>query len=53
MIKKVAGGIMFFVGLLCVVFVPDMLDIQTEKFSGGGVFFGLILMGIGLYLMAS
>jgi hypothetical protein len=50
---KVVGGMTFFVGLLCVIFFPYVIhkDFQPESLGNVGILFGLILIGVGLYLI--
>jgi hypothetical protein len=50
---RFAGALVFGLGLLIVVGFPSVMykDFQPEPLSRGGVLVGLILMGIGLYLI--
>jgi hypothetical protein len=52
---KIAGGITFFFGLLILVFFPYVIhkDFQPEALGNAGVLLGIIMMGIGLYLIFS
>lgn len=52
---KVAGGVIFFFGLLISVFFPYVMhkDFQPEELGNAGILIGIIMMGIGLYLIFS
>jgi tellurite resistance protein TehA-like permease len=52
---KLIGGLTFFFGLLCVVFSPYVMhkDFQPAALANAGILFGLVLMGVGLYLIFS
>lgn len=39
------------VGLSIVIFFPWITQYQSEQIAKAGILFGLILMGIGFYLM--
>jgi hypothetical protein len=50
-ITKIFGGLSFFVGLLIVVGFPYVQTYQPESMAKGAILFGLLLMGIGIWLM--
>ena len=49
----IGGALVFGLGLVIVVGFPSVMyrDFQPEGISRAGVIFGIILMGIGLYLI--
>jgi len=51
LLTKIGGGIVFFVGLVIVIGFPWLTEYQPASMGRGGVIFGLILMGIGIWLM--
>jgi prepilin signal peptidase PulO-like enzyme (type II secretory pathway) len=51
MLKQIIGGICFIVGLLIVIGFPWITQYQPEAIAKTGILLGLILMGIGFYLM--
>lgn len=51
-VSKIFGGLIFFGGLLIVVGYPYWDIYQSPVgMTKGAILFGLILMGIGVYLM--
>ena len=53
LLGKVVGGIIFAIGLLIAMMFPFVIarSLQPEGMSKGGVILGVLLMGIGLYLI--
>jgi hypothetical protein len=51
MIRQILGAISFFVGLLIVIGFPFIRDYQPEALGRAGILIGIILIGIGIYLM--
>jgi hypothetical protein len=53
LVGRLVGAGVFGLGLLIVVGFPSVMyrDFQPEGISRAGVIFGIILMGIGLYLI--
>jgi hypothetical protein len=49
--NKIFGAISFFVGLLMVLFFPDITDYQPEAISFTGVVIGFGLIAFGIYLL--
>ncbi len=50
---KIIGGIVFVIGLLISILLPYVTQhtLQPIGMSKGGVLFGIVIMGIGLYLI--
>jgi hypothetical protein len=51
MIKKIAGAVSLILGFLIIVNFPSIRDYQPEEIARTGVVIGIILVGIGLYLL--
>ena len=51
MLQKIFGGISFLIGVLMVIFFPDMLRYQPGSMAAGGVVIGFGLIAAGIYLM--
>jgi hypothetical protein len=51
MMNKIFGAISFFVGLLIVLFFPDIREYQPEEISFTGVVIGFGLIALGIYLL--
>ena len=51
MIRKVGGAISFFLGLLLIIGIPDIGHYQSEQTAKAGILVGIILIGLGVYLM--
>lgn len=49
--KKVIGAISLILGFLIVIKFPSIRDYQPEELAKTGVLIGIILIGIGLYLL--
>ena len=49
--SKIIGGILFFVGLLFIIFFPSIRDYQPDRFAMTGILFGVVLMGAGVILL--
>ena len=51
-VYKIIGGLTFFVGLIIIFGYPfEDQKLQMEGTVKGAILFGIILMGIGVYLM--
>lgn len=50
-LKKIAGLVLTGFGLFMVISFPDITDYQLQTFSFSGVFIGLIVLVIGVYLL--
>lgn len=50
---KIVGGIIFVIGLLIAMMLPYVsnVSLQPEGMSRAGVLLGIVLMGVGLYLI--
>jgi len=51
LLSKIAGGIIFVIGLLFAIMFPTIRDYQPDRFSLTGVLFGIVLMGVGVLLL--
>jgi hypothetical protein len=51
MIKKIFGAVSLVLGFLIIVGFPSIREYQPEAMSRAGVLIGIILIGIGLYLL--
>jgi len=49
--EKILGGISFLLGLLILIFFPDMLDYQSPGMGTAGAVVGLGLLVLGIYLL--
>ena len=50
-LKKIAGLVLTGFGLFMVISFPDITDYQYQTFSFSGIFIGLIVLVIGVYLL--
>jgi len=52
---KIFGGMIFFLGLLISIFFPYVIhkDFQPEALGNAGILLGIIMIGVGLYLILS
>ncbi|MFH0711130.1 MAG: hypothetical protein V1944_00975 [Candidatus Aenigmatarchaeota archaeon] len=50
-LTKIGGGIVFFFGLIITIGFPWILEYQNDSMGKFGITFGLVLMGIGVWLM--
>ena len=50
-LKKIAGLVLTGFGLFMVISFPDITDYQLQTFSFSGVFIGIIVLVIGVYLL--
>ena len=51
LLSKIAGGIVFAIGLLVVILFPSMRDYQPDRFALTGILFGFGMMGVGILLI--
>lgn len=51
MLEKIAGVISLLLGILIVIFFPDISKYQAEGIAVGGVIVGLGLIALGIYLL--
>jgi len=51
MIRKIAGVVSFLVGLLIIIGFPWSKNYQPEQMARTGVLVGIVLLGLGIYLM--
>jgi hypothetical protein len=51
MMNKIFGAISFLLGLLMILFFPDIRDYQPEAISFTGVVIGFGLIALGIYLL--
>jgi hypothetical protein len=51
MMNKALGAISFLLGLLFVIFFPDITDYQPEALATTGILIGFGLIAFGLYLL--
>jgi hypothetical protein len=51
MMNKIFGAISFFLGLLMILFFPDIRDYQPEAIGFAGIAIGFGLIALGIYLL--
>jgi hypothetical protein len=51
MIKKIFGVVSLILGFLIIVGFPGIREYQPEEMARAGVAIGIILIGVGLYLL--
>jgi hypothetical protein len=51
MLNKIGGAISFLLGVLILIFFPDILDYQDEKIATTGVIIAFGLIALGIYLL--
>jgi hypothetical protein len=51
LLTKIGGGIVFFIGLMITIGFPWIAEYQPGRMTRFGILFGLIVMGIGVWLM--
>jgi hypothetical protein len=51
MLNKIFGAISFLLGILLVIFFPDIIDYQPEEIGVTGIFIGFGLIAFGIYLL--
>ena len=50
-LKKLAGLVLILVGLFFIIGFPDIIDYQPSNFGRAGIFIGIVLMVIGIWLL--
>jgi hypothetical protein len=51
MIEKIAGAISFLLGILILIFFPDITKYQPESMATAGIIVGFGLIALGIYLL--